>query len=483
MDFKSFHLHKLVQSGVDSEGYTIPTEVQAQTIGPIMEGHDVMGLARTGSGKTAAFVLPILDRMMQGRRGRPRALVIAPTRELAEQTHQSIQSLGRHTRTRSMTVYGGVSINAQASKMARGVEVVVGCPGRLLDHLNRGTLDVSNVEILVLDEADHMFDMGFLPDIKRILGRLPRERQTLLFSATMPHEIKSLARAVLNDPLEVRIGEGKPAESVRHTMFPVRQEHKTAALVRILKDTGNGPVLVFTRTKHRAKKLGTHLCQVGYKAAAIQGNLSQNKRQAALDGFRDGRYHVLVATDIAARGIDVAKVSHVINYDVPDTAEAYIHRIGRTGRASYNGEAFTFITSDDKQMVNAIDRVLGAKVKREFLEGLGRESDTVPTARESRPAEQSARPTRPARQARPARQNRPAEQPDRQRPARPGRPTGMSETAKLAELAEMVELAEKQDRAACLPRPDTSAKPFRGHRPGKKKSRSRRRGQRAAFAG
>lgn len=367
MDFKSFKLHSRVQAGVESEGYKTPTPVQAEAIGPVMQGRDVMGLAQTGSGKTAAFVLPILHALMQGKMGRPRALIIAPTRELAEQIHQAVQSLGRHTRTRSMTVYGGVGLNPQAQKMKRGVEVVVGCPGRLLDHLNRGTLDISGVETLVLDEADHMLDMGFLPDIRRIMAHLPKKRQNLLFSATMPKEIGSLARNILNNPLEVRIGAGKPAKSVRHALFQVQQQQKTAALMQILKDTGDGPVLVFTRTKHRAKRLGVQLCKAGYKASSIQGNLSQNKRQAALDGFKSGRFQILVATDIAARGIDVAKVSHVINYDMPATADAYIHRIGRTGRAAYSGEAFTFCTNQDQQMVRAIDRVLGRKVERRRL--------------------------------------------------------------------------------------------------------------------
>jgi len=394
MDFKSFKLHNRVQSGIESEGYAIPTPIQAKAIGPIMEGRDLMGLAQTGSGKTAAFVLPILDRLMVGKMGHPRALVIAPTRELAEQIHQAVESLGRHTRTRSMTVYGGVGINPQVQKMKRGVDVVVGCPGRILDHLNRGTLDVSGLEILVLDEADHMFDMGFLPDIKRILARLPQKRQTLLFSATMPKEVETLTRKVLVDPVEVCIDAGRPAKSVRHALFPVHQRQKTAALMQILKDTGDGPVLVFTRTKHRAKKLGMQLSAAGYKAAALQGNLSQIKRQAALDGFRSGRFRVLVATDIAARGIDVARVSHVINYDMPDTTDAYIHRIGRTGRAAYSGEAFTLFTNEDQHMVRAIDRVLGGKVERRLLKGLDGRLDAALAVEPRLPSGGSASPGR-----------------------------------------------------------------------------------------
>lgn len=394
MDFKSFNLHRRVESGVESEGYEIPTPIQVKAIGPVMEGRDLMGLAQTGSGKTAAFVLPILNRLMEGKMGRPRALVIAPTRELAEQIHQAVQSLGRHTRTRSMSVYGGVGIYPQTQKMKKGVEMVVGCPGRVLDHLNRGTLDVSGVEVLVLDEADHMFDMGFLPDIKRILARLPKKRQTLMFSATMPREIDSLARNVLVEPVVVRIDAGKPAKSVRHALFPVRQQQKTAALIQILKDAGSGPVLVFTRTKHRAKRLGIQLSNAGFKAASIQGNLSQTKRQAALDGFKSGRFQVLVATDIAARGIDVAKVSHVINYDMPNTTDAYIHRIGRTGRAAYSGQAFTFFTNEDNQMVRAIDRVLGGNVERRQLKGLG---ESIEATLASEPRHTSGEPDSPGR--------------------------------------------------------------------------------------
>ena len=395
MDFQSFNLHRRILSGVESEGYVTPTPIQTQAMGPILEGRDVMGLAQTGSGKTAAFVLPILHRLMQGPLGRPRALVIAPTRELAEQIHRAVESLGRHTRVRSMTVYGGMAFNPQAQKMKKGVEVVVGCPGRLLDHLNRGTLDVRGVEVLVLDEADHMFDMGFLPDIRRILARLPQQRQTLLFSATMPQEIGALARDILNNPLEVRLSAGKPPATVRHSLFPLRQQQKTNALMRLVKTTDPGPVLVFTRTKARAKRLGLQLSKAGYGAASLQGNLSQNKRQAALDGFRAGRFPILVATDIAARGIDVAKVSQVINYDMPDTTEAYIHRIGRTGRAACCGEALTFFTREDQPMVRAIERVLGNKVERRLLQGL-EETFEEPTLVERRPspggADRSGRP-------------------------------------------------------------------------------------------
>jgi ATP-dependent RNA helicase RhlE len=312
-------------------------------------------------------VLPILERLLQGPRGRVRALIIAPTRELAEQTHVAIVALGRDTKLRSATIYGGVGVNPQIQKLRAGVEIVVACPGRLLDHLNQKTIDLSHVEVLVLDEADRMFDMGFLPDIRRIIKQVPAKRQTLLFSATMPDDIRKLVREVQHDPVTVQIGHAAPANTVSHALYPVEQHLKTALLMELLKHTDTESILIFTRTKHRAKRIGQQLEKAGYKAASLQGNLSQNKRQAALDGFRDGSYQILVATDIAARGIDVSSISHVINYDIPDTADAYTHRIGRTGRAAKTGDAFTFITREDEPLVKSIERVLGDKIERRIL--------------------------------------------------------------------------------------------------------------------
>jgi ATP-dependent RNA helicase RhlE len=328
-----------------------------------------MGLAQTGTGKTAAFVLPILHRLMQGPRGRVRALVIAPTRELAEQIHETIKSLGQQTRLRSTTVYGGVGFNPQAEKLRRGSEIVVACPGRLLDHISQRTINLSHLEVLVLDEADRMFDMGFLPDIRKIVRHIPAKRQTLLFSATMPDDIRRLAHDVLQKPVTVQVNHAAPANTVSHALYPVDQHLKTALLFELLKHTDTESVLIFTRTKHRAKRIGEQLQKSGYQATSLQGNLSQNRRQEALDGFRRGIYQILVATDIAARGIDVSCISHVINYDMPDTADAYTHRIGRTGRAAKTGDAFTFITREDEEMVRSIERVLGKKVERCMLEG------------------------------------------------------------------------------------------------------------------
>ncbi len=364
MEFQGFNLHPLVAAGVKAADYDTPTPIQAQAIPPVLEGRDVMGLAQTGTGKTAAFVLPILHRLMHGQRRQVRALVIAPTRELAEQIHESINSLGKQTRLRSVTVYGGVGIQPQVEKLKHGPEIVVACPGRLLDHISHGTIDLSRLEVLVLDEADHMFDMGFLPDIRRILKHLPGRRQTLLFSATMPQEIRHLVREVLKEPVTVQVDETAPAVTVSHALYPVSQHLKTPLLIELLQRTHTASVLVFTRTKQRSKRLAEQLGKKGYRVASLQGNLSQSRRQAAMNGFRDGTFQILVATDIAARGIDVTRVSHVVNYDVPGTTDAYIHRIGRTGRASRSGDAYTLVTNEDTDMVRAIERVLGKPIER-----------------------------------------------------------------------------------------------------------------------
>ena len=369
MSFTSFNFHPQIAAGVKALGYNTPTPIQRQAIPPVLQGHDVMGLAQTGTGKTAAFVLPILERLTKGPAGRVRALVIAPTRELAEQIHDAIRALGYHTKRRSTTIYGGVSMNPQIQKLRTGVEIVVACPGRLLDHIRQGTINLSSVEVLVLDEADRMFDMGFLPDIRKIIKHIPAQRQTLLFGATMPDDIRQLAQEILRTPVTVQVNPAAPAITVAHALFPIAQHLKTPLLLELLRHTDTESVLIFTRTKHRAKRLGQQLEKAGYQAASLQGNLSQNQRQAALDGFRDGSYQVLVATDIAARGIDVSRISHVINYDMPDSTDSYTHRIGRTGRAEKTGDAFTFVTREDEAMVHSIERVLGAKVERRKLEG------------------------------------------------------------------------------------------------------------------
>jgi ATP-dependent RNA helicase RhlE len=369
MELNTFGFHQKVAAGVTAANYTTPTPIQAKAIPLVMQGHDIVGLAHTGTGKTAAFVLPILHHLMQGGRRRVKALVVAPTRELAEQIHEEIGRLGRRTGLKSVSVYGGVGFNPQVDKLKRGAEIVVACPGRLLDHINQGTIDLSSLEILVLDESDRMFDMGFLPDIRKIIKHVPAQRQTLLFSATMPDDILQLTREVLKAPITVRVNTSGPASSVSHRLYPVEQHLKTPLLFELLRITSTESVLIFTRTKHRAKRLGEQLEKAGYRAASLQGNLSQARRQAVMSGFRNGTYQILVATDVAARGIDVTQISHVINYDMPDTLDAYTHRIGRTGRNAKTGDAFTFVTSEDKDMVRSIERVLRAKVNYCTLKG------------------------------------------------------------------------------------------------------------------
>jgi ATP-dependent RNA helicase RhlE len=396
MKFQEFNLHPVIAASIKEAGYVTPTPIQQQAIPTVLQGRDVMGLAQTGTGKTAAFALPILHRLMEGPRGRVRALIVAPTRELAEQIHESFVTLGKQTGLKSVTVYGGVNINPQIHALRNGVEIVVACPGRLLDHIGQGTIDLSGLEVLVLDEADQMFDMGFLPDIRRILGHIPAKRQTLLFSATMPPGINKLAQDILSNPVTVQVGNTAPPVTVSHALYPVEQHLKTALLLELLKHTDTDSVLIFTRTKHRAKRLGEQLEKAGYKAASLQGNLSQNRRQAALDGFRDGTYQILVATDIAARGIDVSQISHVVNYDIPDTPEAYVHRIGRTGRAAKTGDAFTMVCSEDTIMVRTIEKKLGATLERRTIDGF---DYTVPA------------PKKDAEFARPPREPRPTRKP------------------------------------------------------------------------
>jgi ATP-dependent RNA helicase RhlE len=388
--FSDFNFSPRIAAGIDALGYEQPTPIQERAIPPVLAGRDVMGLAQTGTGKTAAFALPILQRLERGPRRKPRALIVAPTRELAEQIHQSFAALGAKTGLRSVAIYGGVGVTPQTDALRRGVDILVACPGRLLDHVGQGNVDLSGIEVLVLDEADRMFDMGFLPDVRRIVRATPVTRQTLLFSATMPDDIKKLASEVLRDPLTVQVGQPAPAETVSHALYPVPQHLKTPLLKAMLPTLGEGSVLVFTKTKHRAKRVAEQLAREGFRATSLQGNLSQNKRQAALDGFRAGDHQIMVATDIAARGIDVLRISHVINYDMPDTPEAYTHRIGRTGRAERTGEAYTMVTSEDEADVRAVEKLLGQRIARRTLPGF---DYTAPKAN----ADEFARGPRPPR--------------------------------------------------------------------------------------
>ncbi|WP_043795383.1 DEAD/DEAH box helicase [Solidesulfovibrio fructosivorans] len=371
MSFDSFCLHPTICANIARIGYETPTPIQAEAIPHVADGRDIMGLAQTGTGKTAAFLLPIIHRLMTTKpekRG-VRALILAPTRELAEQIYRAGVDLGRGTRLRAAVIYGGVGMFPQVRALRQGLDIVVACPGRLLDHMNQGNVRFDALETLVLDEADHMFDMGFLPDLRRILAAVPEKRQTLLFSATMPAAIAGLAGETLTDPVTVRIGHLAPAATVEHAIYPVSSAQKTPLLLHLLGEAAKESVIVFTRTKHRAKNLAQQLCRAGHKATCLQGNLSQRQRQIAMDGFRRGTFQVLVATDIAARGIDVSQVAHVVNYDIPDTPEAYTHRIGRTGRAERDGQAHTFVTGEDMSMVRAIERHMKKPLPRRSVEG------------------------------------------------------------------------------------------------------------------
>lgn len=361
--FSTFPLSPIIQQNIERAGFIEPTPIQKRTIPLALEGRDILGLAQTGTGKTAAFVLPLLQSLSVGPRKKVRALVVAPTRELAEQIQGVITTLGKALGLRSTAIYGGASMNRQLGELRRGVEIIVACPGRLIDHMGRASVNLSGVEMLVLDEADQMFDMGFLPAIKRIVSALPKERQTLLFSATMPDSVLKFGLEFLTNPERIELERG-PVATIHHALYPISQEQKTALLLHLLKDAGEKPILIFTRTKHKATRLADQLGKEGFAVAALQGNLSQNQRRRSLDGFRAGKYRILVATDIAARGLDVEGISHIINYDIPANSETYIHRIGRTARAAKSGVAFTFVTGEDKRIVRDIEKTLGEPIEK-----------------------------------------------------------------------------------------------------------------------
>jgi ATP-dependent RNA helicase RhlE len=364
--FEDLPLDASLRRGVREMGYLEPTPIQQGTIPSAVEGRDLIGTAQTGTGKTAAFLLPILERLLSRPRGHIYALVLTPTRELALQAEGFLKQLGRHTRLRGAAVYGGVGMADQERALRGGAEIIVATPGRLLDHLDRGYVDLSRLEILVLDEGDRMLDMGFLPDVRRILGRLPPRRQTMLFSATMPPEIVRLSQEFLRDPRIIRVDPTTVAAAgVSHRALFVPPEYKTAALAERLKDPTLTSVLVFVRTKHRADRVARQLAQARIPAAVIHGNRSQAQRVRALEGFRGGHHRVLVATDIAARGVDVEGVSHVINYDVPHEAETYIHRVGRTARAQRRGEALTLVSREEQMDFARIERLLGFSIPRD----------------------------------------------------------------------------------------------------------------------
>jgi ATP-dependent RNA helicase RhlE len=369
--FDRFDLHPQLIRAIADASFTAPRPIQERALSPALGGRDVLGLAQTGTGKTAAFVLPILQRLLAVRRPGPRALVVAPTRELAAQVHAEFERLARYTQLSCIAIFGGVPITRQVRGLRRHPDVIVACPGRLLDLLSQRALCLDGVEVLVLDEADHMFDLGFLPDVRRILRALPPCRQNLLFSATMPSEIRKLADTVLKKPAVIELAHSRPADTIAHALYPLTEGDKIGALERLIAGENFHSAIVFLRTKRRARSLAKRLDEHGHAAIALQGDMSQPQRQRALEGFRDARYDVLVATDIAARGLDITGVSHVVNFDMPNTSDAYTHRIGRTGRSGQTGTAFTFVTPDDTDAVRALEHRLGAVIERRRLAELG----------------------------------------------------------------------------------------------------------------
>ncbi len=371
--FDRLGLRSSIQRAVAAAGFSLPRPIQARCIPAILAGRDVLGLAHTGTGKTAAFVLPILERLLAEPRPGPRALVLAPTRELAMQIHAELVTLAKFTSVKAVSVFGGVPAGPQIRGLRGRPDIVIACPGRLLDLMEQGAARLGAVDMLVLDEADHMFDLGFLPSIRRILAALPVRRQNLLFAATMPTEIRKLADRLLSTPHVVELAPSRPPSTVEHALYPVSQERKIDLLKHLLADQAFTSAIVFLRTKHRAKRLADHLSRAGHAAVALQGNMSQAQRDRAMEGFRRGRFDVLVATDIAARGIDVAHVSHVINFDMPATPDAYTHRIGRTGRAERSGKAYTFVCREDHGAVRALERKLGVQIARCALPGFAGE--------------------------------------------------------------------------------------------------------------
>lgn len=377
MNFKDFHFIPPIARAIEKCGYKVPTTIQIQAIPHLILGRDLLGLAQTGTGKTATYVLPTLQSLQACSQKGVRALVLVPTRELAEQVFGNIRQLSLGTKIKTCTIYGGVSKVSQVNNINNGVDIIVACPRRLLDHINSKTVNLSSIEMLILDEADQMCDKGFLPDIRRIIKHVPKQRQSMVFSATMPVEVRSIVEDILSDPVKVQVNHDKPTSTINHKLFEVVQGQKTTLLQKILQTNDMSSALVFTRTKYKAKNLARQLQKRGFKATSLQGNLSQSQRKTAMNGFRSGKYNILVATDIAARGIDVSGISHAYNYDAPDTVEAFTHRVGRTGRAQESGQASTFATSDDGKIIRMIERSLGKIFSQKTLNGFQEQSKLV----------------------------------------------------------------------------------------------------------
>jgi len=376
--FENLGLEERLLKGVKAMGYTVPTPIQEQAIPKVLEGRDIVGCAQTGTGKTAAFILPILQKISKGRG--VKALVVTPTRELAGQIEDVARSCTRFTGQKVTAVYGGVGYQPQAEKIRRGIDLLIATPGRLLDIQRRGDVDLSGVEVLVLDEADRMLDMGFLPDVKRIINLCPEKRQNLLFSATMSHKVLGVLGTTLNNPMRIEVSpSATPIEAIQQTVYPVGSTQKGDLLVQLLKERDLDRVLVFTRTKHRADRVCRTLSRKGIRGVAIHSNRSQGQRQQALDGFKSGKYRVLVATDIVARGIDVDNISHVINFDMPNKAEDYVHRIGRTARAGNDGTALSFLSAEEASSLREIEGLIGTTLPCEDVEGFDYDYRVVPS--------------------------------------------------------------------------------------------------------
>jgi len=389
MPFNKLGLSPAVLEGVRAMGYVEPTPIQLRTIPLILAGQDVIGSAQTGTGKTAAFALPILSQLGQPGRA-PRVLVLEPTRELAAQVETAIRDLARFTPLRVAVVYGGVGYGRQNDALRQGIDIIVATPGRLLDHLRQGNAKLDQIKFLVLDEADRMLDMGFLPDVRRIVEKCPRDRHTSLFSATIPPEIESLIKWAMRHPQTIEIGARRsPADTVKHVIYPVAEDQKSDLLRELLERVNYDSVIVFCRTKNRADRIGHMLRKNNHAVAILHSNRTQREREQALRGFRDSRYEVLVATDIAARGLDIANVSHVINFDVPQHPEDYVHRIGRTGRAEATGDAFTLMVAEDSRYVQAIERFIGKKIERVKLDNFNYKYTVIlDEKRDQQPAEE-----------------------------------------------------------------------------------------------
>ncbi|MGZ8253811.1 MAG: DEAD/DEAH box helicase [Burkholderiaceae bacterium] len=454
--FKALGLSDELVRAVTELGYTDPTPVQQQAIPLVLAGRDLLAGAQTGTGKTAGFVLPILHRLAQTRpaagksRHPVRALILTPTRELAAQVEESVRDYGKYKKSTVAVVFGGVSINNQIAALKRGVDIVVATPGRLLDHAGQRTIDLSQVEVLVLDEADRMLDMGFLPDMKRVFALLPRQRQTLLFSATFSDEIRTLANSLLNDPAMVQVAvRNSTVEAVSQKVVLVDRGRKSELLSQLVKDNQWYQVLVFTRTKHGANRLAEYLNKHGVTALAIHGNKSQNARTSALAQFKSGELQALVATDIAARGLDIEQLPHVVNFDLPHVPEDYVHRIGRTGRAGATGEAISLVCADDKPLLADIEKVIRRQVPREIVAGF-----------EPNPNER-AEPIQRGRGAPQRTSQRQAPKRDGSEPRRPAGHTAAKKPARPAQGARAAPPARAQQKSPSRSAPARPAEPAR----------------------